>query len=97
MKNIVDFDLEGQKVILRCDFNVTIKDGKILSDERITASLKTINYLVNHQAKVILLSHLGKVKTKEDMDKNTLFPVYQKLCELLNTNDYYSSATIGTK
>ena len=70
MKNIVDFDLEGKKVILRCDFNVTIKDGKILSDERITASLKTINYLVNHQAKVILLSHLGKVKTKEDIDKN---------------------------
>lgn len=96
MKNIVDFDLEGKKVILRCDFNVTIKDGKILSDERITASLKTINYLVNHQAKVILLSHLGKVKTKEDMDKNTLFPVYQKLCELLNTNVYFSSVTRGT-
>lgn len=96
MKNIVDFDLEGKKVLLRCDFNVTIKDGKILSDERITASLKTINYLVNHKAKVILLSHLGKVKNKEDMDKNTLFPVYQKLCELLNTNVYFSSATRGS-
>lgn len=96
MKNIVDFDLEGKKVLLRCDFNVTIKDGKILSDERITASLQTINYLVNHKAKVILLSHLGKVKIKEDMDKNTLFPVYQKLCELLNTNVYFSSTTRGS-
>ena len=85
MKNIVDFDLEGKKVILRCDFNVTIKDGKILSDERITASLKTINYLVNHQAKVILLSHLGKVKTKEDIETGKTY----KVTANYNTNNYY--------
>lgn len=96
MKNIRDFTFEGKKVILRCDFNVTIKEGQILSDERIKASLKTINYLIDKKAKVILLSHLGKVKTKDDIEKNTLFPVYQKLCELLKTNVYFSSATRGT-
>lgn len=96
MKNIIDFTFEGKKVILRCDFNVTIKEGQILSDERIKASLKTINYLIDKKAKVILLSHLGKVKTKDDIEKNTLFPVYQKLCELLKTNVYFSSATRGT-
>lgn len=96
MKNIIDFTFEGKKVILRCDFNVTIKEGQILSDERIKASLKTINYLIDKKAKIILLSHLGKVKTKDDIEKNTLFPVYQKLCELLKTNVYFSSATRGT-
>lgn len=95
MKKITDFNYEDKKVLLRCDFNVTIKDGKILSDERIKASLKTINYLIDKKAKIILLSHLGKVKTKEDLEKNTLFPVYLRLSELLKTNVYFSSATRG--
>lgn len=95
MKKITDFNYKDKKVLLRCDFNVTIKDGKILSDERIKASLKTINYLIDKKAKIILLSHLGKVKTKEDLEKNTIFPVYLRLSELLKTNIYFSSATRG--
>ena len=61
-----DLDLDGKKVLMRCDFNVPIKDGKILSDERISSSLETINYLINNHAKIIIMSHLGKVKTLAD-------------------------------
>lgn len=95
MKVINKLNVEGKKVILRCDLNVSIKDGKIVSDERIIKSLPTIEYLINENAKVIIMSHLGKIKTKEDYEKNSLFLVYQRLCELLKTNVYFSSATSG--
>lgn len=95
MKKLKDFDLKSKTVILRCDLNVTIKDGKILSEERIIASLPTINYLIKNSAKIIIMSHLGKIKTKEDKEKNSLYPVYERLSELLDTNVYFSSATSG--
>lgn len=95
MKIINELNVKGKKVILRCDLNVSIKDGKIVSDERIIKSLPTIEYLINENAKVIIMSHLGKIKTKEDCEKNSLFLVYQRLCELLKTNVYFSSATSG--
>ena len=57
-KTIKDFDLNNKKVIIRVDFNVPIKDGKILDDNRIRASLKTIKYAIDNGAKVILMSHL---------------------------------------
>ena len=75
MKTIKDINIEGKKVIIRCDFNVPIKDGKIIDDTRIKASLKTINYCLEHNAKVILLSHLGRVKEEADLKKNDLAPV----------------------
>ena len=65
MKTIKEFELTGKKVILRSDFNVSIKDGKIISNERITAELPTINYLIEKGAKVIIMSHLGKIKGEE--------------------------------
>ena len=74
-KTIKDFDLDGKKVIIRCDFNVPMKDGEITDDTRIKSSLRTIRYAINHGAKVILMSHLGRVKTEEDKLKNTLKPV----------------------
>jgi phosphoglycerate kinase len=95
MKTILDFNVEHKKVILRCDFNVTIKDGKIISDERIKASLETINYLIEHHSKVIIMSHLGKIKTSKDQKDNSLFVVYQRLCELVKTKVLFSSATRG--
>jgi len=96
MKTITEIDVTNKTVILRCDFNVSIKDNRIISDERIVASLPTINYLINKNAKVILMSHLGKIKTKEDMEKNSLFIVYQRLCELINTKVIFSSSTHGS-
>ena len=78
-KTIKDFELSGKKVIIRCDFNVPIENGVIKDDTRIKASLKTIRYARKHNAKVILLSHLGRIKTEEDKKKNTLKPVAEKL------------------
>ena len=95
MKTIEDIDVQNKKVILRCDFNVSIKDNKIMSDERIIASIPTIEYLLKNNAKVIIMSHLGKVKVKEDKEKNSLFIVYQRLCELINGKVIFSSSTRG--
>ena len=94
-KTIKDYEYDGKKVIIRCDLNVPIKDGIITDDTRIKSSLESINYLIDHNAKIIILSHLGKVKNKEDKKKNTLYPIYLKLKELLNTNVYFSNETRG--
>lgn len=83
-KTIENFDLKDKKVIIRVDFNVPIKNGEIQDDNRIKQSLETIEYAVKKQAKVILLSHLGRVKTEEDKVQNTLEPVALRLSELLN-------------
>lgn len=95
MKTIENFDFLNKKVILRVDFNVSIKDNKIISNDRIVAALPTINYLIEKQAKIILMSHLGKIKTKEDTEKNSLYIVYQELCKLIDTPVYFSSSTHG--
>ena len=64
-----DMDVLNNMVIVRCDFNVPLKDGHILDDIKIKASLETINYLIEKNCKIILLSHMGKVKTLEDKKK----------------------------
>ncbi|MBE6149515.1 MAG: phosphoglycerate kinase [Firmicutes bacterium] len=94
MKTIRDFDLNNKKVIIRVDFNVPIKDGIIKDDNRIVSSLKTINYAIDNNAKVILMSHLGRVKTTEDL-KNTLLPVSERLSELLNKEVKFINKTRG--
>ena len=66
-KTIRDFDIKNKKVLIRVDFNVPIKDGKIVDDNRIRQSLKTIKFAIEKNAKVILLSHLGRIKTEEDL------------------------------
>lgn len=95
-KTIEDFNLYGKKVIIRCDLNVPIKDGKILDDNRIIESLKTIKYAVVNNAKVIILSHLGRIKEKEDMAKNDLFPVSVRLSELLEQEVKFVPETRGS-
>lgn len=96
-KTIKDYQYSGKKVLLRCDFNVPISNGLITDDTRIIESLETINYLVENNAKIIILSHLGKVKVEEDKKTNTLYPVYLRLKELLETNVYFSKETRGEK
>jgi len=61
-KSIEDIEVAGKRVLCRCDFNVPTKEGKITSDKRIVSAMPTIEYLVNHGAKVILCSHMGKPK-----------------------------------
>lgn len=78
-----DLNAKGKKVLVRCDFNVPLKDGVITNDNRITAALPTIQKLINDGAKVILCSHLGKPKNGAE-DKFSLAPVAVRLSELLN-------------
>ena len=81
-KSVEDIDVSGKRVLCRCDFNVPMKNGVITSDKRIVAALPTIQYLVNHGAKVILCSHMGKPKG-EWKPELSLKPVAARLSELL--------------
>lgn len=83
-KTIEDIDLQNKTVILRVDYNVPIKDNQILDDTRIVKSIKTINYLLDNNCKIVILSHLGKVKSEEDKLKNSLEAVCKRLEQLLN-------------
>lgn len=94
-KTIRDYDLKGKRVIIRVDFNVPIQDGEITDDNRIKASLETIRYAIRHQAKVILMSHLGRIKTEEDKLTNTLEPVALRLSELLDQEIIFIDETRG--
>lgn len=77
-KTIEDIDVNGKKVLVRCDFNVPLKDGVITDENRLVGALPTIKYLVEHNAKIILCSHLGKDASK------SLAPVATRLSEMLN-------------
>ncbi len=95
MKTIKDIDIKNKKVIIRCDFNVPIKDGKIIDDTRIISSLQTIKYCLDQNTKIILLSHLGRVKEEADLAKNDLDPVAVRLSELLNCEVKFIPKTRG--
>lgn len=81
-KSLKDIDVKGKKVLVRCDFNVPIKSGRISDDNRITSSLPTIHYLLDNGARVILMSHLGRPKG-EVKPEFSLKPVAERLTELL--------------
>lgn len=101
MKKITDLNVAGKKVLVRCDFNVPLKDGVIRDDNRIVAALPTIKELLSKGAKVILMSHLGKidhkdpVKCEEGKKKNNLAPVAKRLAELLNQEVAFCPVTHG--
>ena len=81
-KTVDDINAKGKRVLVRCDFNVPLKDGKITDETRIVAALPTINKLINDGAKVILCSHLGKVKNGPN-EGESLAPVAERLSEKL--------------
>ena len=83
-KNVEDLQVKGRKVLIRVDFNVPMKDGKITNDNRIQAALPTINKLVENGAKIVLCSHLGKPKNGPE-DKFSLKAAAERLAELVNT------------
>lgn len=92
-KTIEDLKLENRKVLIRVDFNVPIKNGVITSNKRIVAALPTINKVIEENGKVILFSHLGRIKEQKDLEKNDLFPVSIELAKLLKRPVKFVDAT----
>ena len=97
MKTVRDFDLKDKKVLIRCDFNVPIVNGKISDNTRIVKSLDTIKYCLEQDAKVILFSHLGRIKEEIDLEKNNLKPVAKELGKLLDKKIIFIDETRGEK
>ncbi len=93
-KNIEDINVSGKKVLVRCDFNVPLKDGVITSDKRIVEAIPTIKYLLEKGAAVILCSHMGKPKGEVN-PKYTLAPVAARLTEILGQEVKLAPDTIG--
>ena len=94
-KTVQDIDLKGKKVLLRADLNVPMADGEITNDNRIVQALPTIEYVLNEGGRVILFSHLGKVKTEEDKKDKSLEPVAVKLSEYLKKPVLFVPETRG--
>ena len=88
---------KDKKVIVRVDYNVPVKDGIIEDNNRIVSSLKTINYLIDAEAKIILMSHMGKIKTEEDKINNSLFIVSKELSKLLGKEVKFCKYTRGNE
>ncbi len=96
-RTVRDLEVAGKRVIVRVDFNVPRKDGVITNDNRIVQALPTINYLIENKAKIVLMSHLGKVKTEEDKAKNSLKVVAERLAELVDTKVSFCPVTRGAE
>ncbi len=93
-KTVEDIDVKGKRVLVRCDFNVPMKDGVITNDNRIVGALPTIKYLISNGAKVILCSHMGRPKG-EFKPEFSLAPVAEKLSEYLGQKVIMASDVIG--
>ncbi|OFO52962.1 phosphoglycerate kinase [Nosocomiicoccus sp. HMSC059G07] len=94
-QTIKDVEFKGKTVLVRADFNVPLQDGEITNDKRIKAALPTIQYTIDAGGKVILFSHLGRVKTEEDLEELSLLPVAKRLSELLDKDVFFVNATRG--
>lgn len=97
MKKIEEMDLQNKKVVLRCDFNVSIKDGQILDTKKIENATKTIKKLIENNCRIVILSHLGRVKSAEDKTKNSLKLVAQTLANLINKPVKFVNNCYGQK
>ena len=96
-KIVNELKLNGKKVLMRVDFNVPMKDGKITNDNRIVAATDTIKYVLEQGGKVIAFSHLGRVKTKEDKVNKSMAPIAARLSELLGKEVKFVAATRGAQ
>ncbi len=92
-KTVKDINVSGKRVLVRCDFNVPMKDGKIIDDIRITSALPTIKYLIENDAKVILMSHMGRPKG-EPKPEFSLKPVADRLSELLGQEVIFAASDV---
>ena len=94
-KIVSDLNVKGKKVLIRVDFNVPMKGGVITDDTRIRAALPTIKYVIDNGGKAIVFSHLGRVKSAEDIAKNDITPVAKRLEELIGKTVKFVNATRG--
>ncbi|CAM3027302.1 phosphoglycerate kinase [Lactococcus laudensis] len=94
---VKDVELTGKKVLVRVDFNVPLKDGVITNDNRITAALPTINYILEQGGRAILFSHLGRVKEEADKAGKSLAPVAKALSEKLGKEVVFTGTTRGAE
>ena len=96
-KTVKDIDVNGKKVLMRVDFNVPMKDGKITDENRIVAALPTIKYVLQNGGRIIAFSHLGKVKEEADKASKSLKPVAARLAELLGQPVKFIPETRGAE
>ena len=96
-KTVRDADVDGKRVLMRVDFNVPLKDGVVTDDTRVRAALPTIQYLLDHNAKVILMSHLGRPDGTGFQPELSLRPAAEKLSELLGKPVKFVEDTYGEK
>lgn len=89
-QRIEKMDLKEKTVVVRCDYNVPIQNGIILDDTKIVESLETIRYLIKNNCKIIILSHLGKIRTEQDKLIHSLEPVAKRLKELVGREVYFN-------
>ena len=94
-KTLKDLNIKDKTVLVRVDYNVPMKDGHITDENRIVQSLETLKYLISQDAKLVLFSHLGKIKSEEDKAKNNLAPVADRLSDLLGQEVLFSTQTRG--
>ncbi|MCY1603255.1 phosphoglycerate kinase [Staphylococcus pettenkoferi] len=96
-KIVSDLDLKGKTVLVRADFNVPMKDGEITDDNRIVQALPTIKHIIKEGGKVVLFSHLGKVKEESDKESLTLAPIAKDLSSKLDQDVTFVPETRGEK
>jgi len=96
-KIVSDLNVKGKKVLIRVDFNVPMKNGVITDDTRVKAALPTIKYVIDNGGKAIVFSHLGRVKSAEDIAKNDIAPVAKRLEELIGKPVKFVNATKGAE
>lgn len=96
-KDVTDVSLKGKVVLVRADFNVPMKDGEITNDNRIVQALPTLEHIIVQGGKIVVFSHLGKVKEESDKEKLTLAPVAKRLSEKLNKEVTFIPETRGEK
>lgn len=96
-KTVKDVELSGKTALVRADFNVPMDNGVITNDKRIKAALPTIQYILDQGAKVVLFSHLGRVKEESDKEKLSLFPVAKRLSQLIDRDVLFVNETRGAE
>lgn len=96
-KTLNDINVEGKTVLVRVDFNVPVKDGVVGDTNRIVQAIPTIKHIVENKGKAVLFSHLGRVKTEEDLVTNSMRPVAQKLADLIEMPVKFINATRGVE